>query len=195
MHRVVGGVEEKGASLLLHEINGRIGQLIGQEITFGIEVGVTLEADSLRLNVQIESLAGWRTGPALAASQVPHADHAGGIARLPQKLGHGYRLGGKFGATGRGHDLVCRLAGAVPFINNGVDSMSRGVLSRHQAGACRGAVGSCRVGLCEDDALTGQAIQVWGLGCLVPREACVAPTHIVDQDHHKVGLCLCLDGE
>ena len=195
MHRVVGGVEEKGASLLLHEINRRIGQLIGQVLSFGIEVGVTLEADSLRLNVQIESLAGWRTGPALAASQVPHADHTRRIAGILQEFGHGDRLRGELWSTLRSHDLVCRLAGAVPFINNGVDSMSRGVLSRHQAGACRGAVGSCRVGLCEDDALTGQAIQVWGLGCLVPREACVAPTHIVDQDHHKVGLCLCLDGE
>ena len=89
---------------------------------------------------------------------------ADGVKQAPRSVGHSVTGGAVRQQKGMlylhlhdivvgGNHLVVGKARLVPGVDHRIDSVARGVLPGHEAGAGRGAIGSARVGLAEDDSL------------------------------------------
>ena len=75
-----------------------------------------------------------------AVAKVPFAEHGGGITCGLKGLGHGESVQGQIGfIPGHIHFTVLRLAPLEGV--HGVNTSARGILTTHDTGPCRGAVG------------------------------------------------------
>jgi len=188
MDAEVGEVEEEGGVLVIaDELDGAVGEVVG-EVGAGrdilLRIGMEVEMGTCGDEADVKA-----PGEGMMFSgftEMPFSEDGGGVASGFEALGENRAVEGEFGDIIDGTEGTRAPVEAID-VADGVDARARAVLSGHESGAGRLAIGATGVGGCAAEAFAGHLIDVgrFVIAAAVTGEVGIA--EVIGEDEDDVG--------